>query len=156
MSVAELKMIRGEIDEHHRRIDELIEKCAQTPIAWAIISNPVYSRAEVTVVVALFDTQEAAEDYYEKSKLDVVTPVEQVDRTIYRTFRPDSVLWDYNARPLLLSRSGTCPVVPASPAWDLSSVPINPDPPAGPCPPLTELDKPQYGKDYARGQGSGL
>lgn len=133
------------------------------PRAWLLQANPVWGSYETVNRIALFDTKEMAAAYLEASKLPKVEdPKQHTTKDGYhRTFRPDSLLWDYNledSRPM---------IVPAVPWYFYGSVTENPTPPSGPIsggprewsphgvPVLPELEThhPRYGRDFDQGYG---
>lgn len=85
--------------EHRRAVEVLF---ASVPECWVIAANSVFANFEHTAVVAAFDTQAAAWDYVRAAKLE--TPgfqegdqaTSQGDARIGRTFRRDSLLWNFN------------------------------------------------------------
>lgn len=140
-----------------------LKEWATHPRAWFIFANPVWGRYETVNRIALFDTKEAAEAYLRASALP---PSEDPD--LYKTndgyqrsFRPDSLLWDYNLN------EGRGHISPALPWHHFEGVTANPTPPAGPIlngpkewsprgiPNLSEFstDHPRYGRDYDQGFG---
>lgn len=99
-----------------------------SPEIWAIVCNPMHDKAEVVRCVAVFDTAAQANEYVRQSRLPV--KVRTADGMI-RTFRPDSLLFDYNHEHWDHGDLIVWPVVNAVFAWDCAE---NPAPPAGPVP----------------------
>jgi len=135
---------------------------ATQPKAWILKANPVWGRWETMNQIAIFDTREKAEAYVAASALPGnLEPEKRTTKDRYvRTFRPDSLLWDYNSettRPM---------IYPAFPWYDFSELRQNPEPPSGSVvggprewsphgipvdvPPTTH---PKYGRDYDQGFG---
>ena len=125
----------------------------RNPRAWVLRANPVWGRSETVNQIALFDTKEAAEEYLEKSKLpeDWTSEQRATPDKYCRTFRPDSLLWDYNPDAFF-----DLPMVIGMIPWHIyENLEHNPAPPTGPIPPVDGM-KPapaQYGKDYDVGFG---
>lgn len=132
---------------------ESLRDWVENPRAWLLQANPVWASSETVNRIALFDTKEAVLAYIEASRLPkVADPKDNTTRDGYhRTFRPDSLLWDYNAdefhAPLMT------PAIP----WTLYvGVAQNPLPPTGAAPPLNNFDSahlPRYGQDFDQGHG---
>lgn len=119
-----------------------------TARAWLLRANPVWGRCEDVNDVALFDTREQAKAYIEASQLPEELRGETEDG-IYRSHRPDSLLYDYNIE---LHCAGP-KVIPAVP-WNLyEDVTRNPEPPSGAFEGWPQLDKPRYGRDCDVGMG---
>ena len=116
------------------------------PRAFVLMANPVWGSAETMNGIALFDSEEALLAYVEGSRLlESVTTADG----IRRTFRPDSLLYDYND-PLQEWRGCINPMVP----WEVyDGLTQNPLPPFGPMPELRLLTHPRYGQDYDVGYG---
>ena len=72
-----------------------IEAEYQNPLyeAWMLTANSVFGRAENRTPIALFDSSADAERYIEQCRY--VYPQRPIDG-YYRSFRPDSLLFDYN------------------------------------------------------------
>jgi len=132
------------------------------PKAWLLQANPVWGSWETCNMIALFDTREQAKAYLEASMLPKVDDPERHETKdgYGRSFRPDSLLWDYNleigSRPM---------IVPADPLISYDRVRWNPLPPSGeiagdprewsPRGILQALDLetklPKYGRDFDQG-----
>jgi hypothetical protein len=72
------------------------------PKAWILQANPVWGRYETMNRIALFDTKDMARAYLEASLLPELGPDESREKYktsdgYCRSFRPDSLLWDYNS-----------------------------------------------------------
>jgi hypothetical protein len=128
---------------------------ASNPLAWLLRANPVWGRYEDVNRIALFDTKEAAERYLEAAVLPKLP--EGADRDIYKTadgywrsFRPDSLLWDYN-----LEETDRQMIVPAIPWYSYDGIPWNPLPLLGPAPDIHQYftNHARYGRDYDVGFG---
>lgn len=136
----------------------------RNPRAWLLRANPVWGSFETVNKIALFDTREAAEAYVETSKLPKAEHPDayKTDDGYWRTFRPDSLLWDYNEQA-----GGGPMVMPAVPWHRYDDVHRNPAPPSGPFtgapkewsprgPALKGIpatEHPKYGRDYDAGFG---
>lgn len=139
----------------------------RNPRAWVLRANPVWGRTETRNRIAIFDTHEMAKAYFEASKLPELGPGESHEKYktndgYYRSFRPDSLLWDYNP-----DEYGGPLFEPAFPWFAYEGVTMNPTPPSGPIlngpkewspsglPNLKDFstNKPQYGRDYDQGFG---
>lgn len=134
------------------------------PRAWLLQANPVWGSHETVNRIALFDTKEAAEAYLKASELpEAAHPDAHKTADGYsRTFRPDSLLWDYNKSAWDMRM-----VVPAIPWHRYDGVARNPAPPSGPIVngpkewsprgvPLQGVpatDHPRYGRDFDQGYG---
>jgi len=137
----------------------------KTPRAWLLRANPVWGSAETVNRIALFDTREAAEAYITASELPKAEHPDAYKTAdgYWRTYRPDSLLWDYNK---LFSGDGPM-VVPAIPWMRYDGIGVNPAPPSGPLkngpkewsprgPSLADVpptEHARYGKDYDVGYG---
>lgn len=143
---------------------QVMQDWVQNPRAWLLQANPVWGRWETVNRIALFDTKEQAESYIEASRLpEVDDPKKHTTKDGYvRTFRPDSLLWDYNiemTRPMVVG------MVPWFDYFDV--VNRNPVPPSGhvqggprewsphgiPEIPEVKTHHPKYGRDYDQGFG---
>lgn len=146
------------------RFQEELKDWVRNPRAWCIMANPVWGRTETVNRIALFDTKEAAEAYWKASLLPEVPDksVYKTDDGILRSFRPDSLLWDYNDH--IYSGPSFMPAIP----WrEYDGVQRNPAPPSGPIlngpkewaprgiQNLSDFstNPPQYGKDFDQGFG---
>lgn len=135
--------------------EELKKKLLAEPMAWLLQANPVWGRSETVNRIALFDTKAAAERYLESSKLpalpkDADHEIYKTEDGYYRTFRPDSLLWDYNC-----DAGGMHMIVPAIPWLVYEGVQQNPLPLLGEPPKIEGFytDHPKYGRDYDVGFG---
>lgn len=125
----------------------------RNPRAWILQANPVWGRFETVNRIALFDTLQQAEAYLAASKLPeaAVPGVNTTADGYSRTYRPDSLLFDYNGEA-----GGRPMIIPAIPWHDYQGVLQNPLPPTGPVPDLKSRDSshlPKYGVDYDQGFG---
>lgn len=143
--------------------EKVLKDWIHHPRAWLLQANPVWGSWETINRIALFDTYEQAVEYVRASKLPEVENKEiyKTKDGYYRTFRPDSLLWDYNEPD---SRSMVIGAVPWL-RWE--DVNRNPPPPSGPIvggprewsphgiPMMPELETkhPQYGRDFDQGYG---
>lgn len=116
------------------------EVFSDPPECWVIVANSVHGKAENFDIVAAFDTKELAETYVRTSLLPADWDNERRHvQERFRSFRPDSLLWNYNndvwlhgAAPesdLLIVRRVRSLTI------RLDDAPINPTPPAGEMPP---------------------
>ena len=145
--------------------EQVLRDWIRNPRAWVLLANPVWGSSETVNRIALFDTKEEAEAYLEASKLpESEDPEAYLTKDgYYRTFRPDSFLWDYNP-----SAHGRPMVIPMIPWQGYEGVQRNPPRPSGPIlngpkewsprgiPPLKNLatNHPRYGRDYDEGFGA--
>lgn len=108
------------------------------PLAHVLVSNGIYHRMEHISTVAIFDTPEQLEAYYEASRLPEPVRTDEDGRHMSRLFRPDSLLWDFNGGAHTYDRAGRPVTVHAIPADPLTlyGCPRNPTPPSGPVPPI--------------------
>jgi hypothetical protein len=131
---------------------EHLKTWIENPRAWVLLANPVWGSAETVNRIALFDTREQAEAYGRASELP--KPAYPDDHKTkdgyYRTFRPDSLLWDYNPT----AYHGPM-IQPATPWLRYDGVVRNPVPPSGAAPDLApyKTEHARYGVDYDRGLG---
>lgn len=128
-----------QLRDNHRAVDDME---LGAPFAWVIIANPVWGRFEDQNLIAIFDTKEQAEDYERASRL----PAPINTGGIGRTYRPDSLLYDYNPGYDGMIK----PVNNAVFVWECSE---NPTPPSGDVPPMRTLEHARYGVDYDVGFG---
>ena len=135
--------------------EQLIKKLREEPMAWLLQANPVWGSWETCNRIALFDTKAAAERYIESSQLPKLPEgadpeIYKTEDGYYRSFRPDSLLWNYNMeigeRPM---------IVPAIPWREYDGIQQNPLPLTGPPPAVKGFytDHPKYGRDYDVGFG---
>jgi hypothetical protein len=124
--------------DHQRLVRELLEA---TPSCWGIVANSVHARAEDETLLAVFDTAEQAEAYIEASRLPTDWSYEQRNvQGRIRSFRPDSLLWDFNNTRGISSSTGIVVAINNvlidfnGNGWDRAPVAINPSPPSGPMP----------------------
>src|SRR3972149_1986325 len=70
----------------------------KNPSAWLLQANPVWGSTETVNRIAIFDTKEKAEEYVRASELnpEISTEDRRTPEGFVRTYRPDSLLWDYN------------------------------------------------------------
>lgn len=96
--------------------------------AIVLVANSVWGRAENVTAIAVFDSRQMAEAYELASRL----PAGRNEDDRWRTYRPDSLLWDYNMGTYFrgLGSNPKGMFHPALPWVDLSSLPRNPPPPA--------------------------
>jgi len=131
---------------------EVLRDWVMNPRAWLLQANPVWGSTETVNRIAIFDTKEGAEAYIEASKLQKTDDPEtnRTDDGYARTFRPDSLLWDYNPRAYEAPM-----VIPAVPWIYYGEILENPPPPQGPAPVIQNYrtDHPRYGQDYDVGLG---
>lgn len=133
-------------------LQERLKTWLEPPRAWVLLANPVWGSTETVNKIALFDTREQAEAYGRASELP--KPANPDDHktkdSYYRTFRPDSLLWDYNPT----AHDGHM-IQPAIPWFRYDGVIQNPVPPSGPVPDLSlyKTEHVRYGVDYDRGLG---
>ena len=124
----------------------------RNPRAWVLLANPVWGRTETRNMIALFDSKEAAQAYVDGSKLPEGIPDEdrKTPDGIFRSFRPDSLLWDYNPE-----FSGESDIRPMLPWIGYDGLMSNPAAPSGSIPMVdgAKLDRPKYGRDYDVGYG---
>lgn len=134
----------------------------ENPRCWILVANPVWGSYETINRIAIFDTKELAKAYIEASRLPESTDPDKykTDDGYVRTFRPDSLLWDYNDER-------RCRVLIPLPWEACRNLVANPVPPSGHIlngprewsphgiPALSDFatDKPRYGKDYDQGCG---
>ena len=135
-------MTIAEFKKKQREIDEII---ANPPLAWVLVSNPVYGRAEDYSYIALFDTKELLEAYYQASLL----PEPKSCGRYHRSFRSDSLLYDFNKDTM--GRGDDKHAVRAQLLSITKNLPENPTPPSGPIPEMKPTSNPQYGVDYGVG-----
>lgn len=151
------------VEELSRFQKETLADWCRNPRAWFIMANPVWGRSETVNRIAVFDTKEMAEAYLLASRLPESKDPEiyKTNDGYYRSFRPDSLLWDYNYYEF---RQQVHPVLPWEPLNDLK---VNPTPPSGPIvngpkewsphgiPNLSDFstNHPQYGRDFDQGFG---
>lgn len=100
-----------------------------TPSAWVLVANSVWERAENVTTIALFDEYADVLAYVAASRLPEGVSTKG-HRTIHRSFRPDSLLWDFNAEPepelhVLWAAHAAANRMP------VRHLPINPTPPTG-------------------------
>lgn len=144
-----------ELFDDQDKLEEILRRHSQHPQAWAIRANPVWGSAETVNLIAIFDTEEAAQAYWDASLLPKNLKPEECKTPdgIYRSFRPDSLLWDYNPHCFM----GSEPVAPADPAFPYrpQGVQVNPAPPSGQIPEVDgmKLNKGRYGRDFDQGRG---
>jgi hypothetical protein len=146
--ISDVHQAQQEIQALHEQILDVQERFEREPEAWCVVSNPVWGRSEDMNPVALFDTKELATAYIEASLLPEQVMVPDGQRTITRSYRPDSVLWNYN------HTNGTVVVVFPPLIGVPVSLPENPAPPSGPLPDTEAFPKlvhPKYGVDYGEG-----
>ena len=152
------------VEELFRFQEDVLRDWVARPRAWLIMANPVWGSTETVNRIAIFDTKEAAEAYWKAALLPEVKDksVYLTDDRILRSFRPDSLLWDYNDHTY-----SSPAVVPAIPWRDYAGVTRNPSPPAGPIANgpkewgprgvgnLSDFstNPPRYGKDFDQGFG---
>jgi hypothetical protein len=132
---------------------DVLRDWLRNPRAWLLRANPVWGSHETVNQIALFDTKEQAEAYVKASELPKpLNPDDnRTDDGYWRTYRPDSLLFDYNAQ----AWDGPM-VVPAIPWHDYDGVQKNRTPPTGPAPALntrTSAHISRYGHDYDVGLG---
>lgn len=131
---------------------EVLKDWVRNPRAWLLQANPVWGSTETVNRIALFDTKEQAEAYVKASELPKSEDPDanKTDDGYWRTYRPDSLLFDYNPTAWDMSM-----IVPAIPWRDYAGVERNPLPPAGPPPQLKRTSEhiPRYGRDYDYGLG---
>lgn len=129
---------------------EIQQVLEREPLAFILVANSVWGRNEDAELVALFDTLEQAQAYEKACRLpepivqliyrrvDTLTEigVERHDYPMSRSYRPDSLLWDFNP-PFDHGQGPTCGIyVPtfsrAPVGFDYAGCPKNPEPPSGP------------------------
>lgn len=131
------------ISDVHAKREELME-FMNNPRAWILMANPVWGRMETINNIALFDTIEQAMNYEKACRLPA--PVSTPDG-IMRSYRPDSLLYDYNT---IFSFD------PMRPWMVYLNVVENPTIPLGDLPPVEQwgqLTHPRYGVHYDAGIG---
>lgn len=111
---------------------------------YAIVANGTWAHAEHEALVALFDDEPSARAYIAASLLSPNEPArKEPGDHILRSFRRDSLLWQFNNMSHASFGSASVVRLPAHISRDLavrlSSTPINPSPPQG-AEPLT-LDR---------------
>ncbi len=137
--------------EHQRKI---IDLAAAAPSCWAIVANSVHARAEQKAIVAVFDTPELAEAYVEASLLpDDMPPEERRIDDRYRSFRPDSLLWDYNVgfEHLVVELKSPLVAITMEGGWNGFN---GPPPPQNPAPPYGPLPPGVFARDAAKRLGA--
>ena len=106
---------------------QIRELAKNPPECWGIAGASCYAIDDAQfVVLALFDTKELAEAYVAASEL----PELFVYDGRYRSFRPDSLLWDYR-----IVGSGIGPLTTSVADLSLAEIetlPVNPEPPTDP------------------------
>jgi hypothetical protein len=151
MAIRDLINLQATLQRHEDEIRTLLN--TTPPLAWVIVANPVWGRAEDLNCIAVFDTRELAIAYEAASRLK--QPDMGPDGKIYRTYRSDSLLWDYNPEGVHQRRGPEFMIVPAGLRLPVADFSHNPAPPSGDDPPLLPLNKPRYGEDYDVGRGPG-
>ena len=132
--------------------EEVLIDWIRAPRAWLLQANPVWGSWETVNWIAIFDTKEQAEAYRNASKLpEPLKPEDnRTEDGYFRTYRPDSLLFDYN-------HDETRPMIVAAVPWlRYDEVQRNPAPPTGPAPALnnrTSEHLKRYGVDFDRGSG---
>lgn len=100
-----------------------------------LLANPVMSRYETRVPVAAFDNLGLLEAYLKSSALPAIPNAHNVYRRdgVFRSWRPDSVLWDYNGGLSFqtVGRWNDLDVAPMCPWVNYGYIPFNPVPPTG-------------------------
>jgi hypothetical protein len=106
---------------------------------FTILANGNFANAEHEAIVALFSTRELAEAYVTASRL----LESREERSYYRSFRRDSLLWNFNDSSAANYGSVTIrempDVVPPFIAAGLHDLPVDPTSPVGP-----ETSEPEY------------
>lgn len=117
MSVAEFLAARQQIRELAKN----------PPTCWGIAATSVYASDEDMqfVVLALFDTKELTEAYVAASEL----PELFLYDGRYRSFRPDSLLWNYR---IVADGIGPLTTSVADFSLEIDTLPVNPKPPTDP------------------------
>ena len=134
-------------------VDQLLkiqEVLKSEPTAYVLVANSIWQRAEHYAIVAIFDTLEMVEAYEKAAQLpdtisekvirsiDTYTETgKRVEANMFRSYRPDSLLWDcnkpeQNGAALTCSTYGILMVSEARIGDDYSHIPQNPEPPSGP------------------------
>lgn len=120
------------------------------PECWVLLAN-TFGRAEDNDAVALFDTKELGDAYVEASKLPenwaagVAPRVPSIDG-FFRTYRPDSLLWDFN--PLYQGMVYRVRLMDTLRGYD--HLPINPEPPNRPVVEIVEELKARVAEQLLR------
>jgi hypothetical protein len=143
MSVEAVRKLRGSLREFQQEVRD-------SASAVVMPANPVWGACETVNAIAAFDTEEAARAYERLSRLPetVRTP-----DGITRTYRPDSLLYDYNP-PHGEEAAHRVPWLVKMVPWvDYGDIRENPAPPVGPVPEMRTYDGPRYGRDYDVGYG---
>lgn len=135
MSVANVLAMRAQL-----------QTFANTSTAVVLLAGSVHGNYERLHPVAAFDTPEAALAYLKASALPLPAEGQSLRKTsdgIYRTWRPDSLLWGCNGGDDFVQhgRSSVLALTPMTP-WEVhttgfgfsTEVPHNPAPPTGPVP----------------------
>ena len=138
--------------EQRRYFLGLCAEAQRNPTAFVLCANPVWGSSETTNAIAIFDTFEALKAYVQASLLP--EPVRTTDG-IYRSFRPDSLLYDYNPE-LFDNEHGSRSIAEIKTAmvpWIEYTAHENPVPPVGQVPEMRMLAHPRYGVDYDKGYG---
>lgn len=115
------------------------------PECWVIIANSVHVNAEAVTSVAVFDTRAQAEAYVRASLLPADwTADRKLIQSRHRSFRPDSLLWEYNDTVWLAEDTHGRHYNDDSEIslvrrvrnllLNIQSCAVNPDPPSGPIP----------------------
>ena len=154
MSILEVKDAEYKLNELREQFQSVLGDYQNNPRAWIIRANPVWGSAETVNSIAIFDTKEQAEAYWNQSLLPEDEKGNRHQKTpdgIGRSFRPDSLLWDYNPEAWI----GVETISPLLPGCDTESVEENPAPPTGDVPEMKGYKPlpPRYGVDYEVGQG---
>lgn len=127
MSIQDYKREREALRALHEELKQ------GPPRAWLLVANCIFARAEDFDPLAIFDTREQAEAYEKAARLfpktsDGSDGVRTRDG-MFRRYRPDSLLWNYNPDIMIGQESMAVPV------WAVMGVgnlPENPEPPSTP------------------------
>ena len=137
-----------------------LEAFMQTNTAMVLFANPVYGRCETHYPIAAFDTIELMFEYLKAAALPLVEDIERYRTTdgVVRSWRPDSLLWDYNGGSDFLRMGESLflhseLMVPwnryTSPEFTFGGpeIPYNPTPPSGPVPHFQTVTDPYNYED---------